>query len=155
MKRISVPSIFILSLIIVLGSCTKHARIQGNANSMLLYKICGSYVGTLQHRTLTNTGSAIYKDSTNFIDTITISKIGTDTFLLIKPIWDICNPGFKVVNTSTYLRSRGTTAFNDHFEEINIHFDTVSHSLSIHKHYVFVSSWLMENWDDFSGNLIP
>lgn len=155
MKRFSLPSIFILSLILLLGSCTKNARIQGNANSILLYKICGSYVGTLQHRAQTNTGSAIYKDSTSILDTITISKIGTDTFLLNKPIWDICNPGFKVLNTSTYLRSRGTSAFNDHFDEINIHFDTISHSLTIHKHYVFVSSWLMENWDDFSGIQVP
>ncbi len=155
MKHFSLTSIFILSLILLLGSCTKNARIQGNANSILLNKICGSYVGTLQHRAQTNTGSAIYKDSTSMLDTITVSKIGTDTFLLNKPFWDICNLGFKVLSTSTYLRSRGTTAFNDHFDEINIRFDTISHSLIIHKHYVFVSSWLMENWDDFSGNQAP
>lgn len=155
MKLFSLASILMLILILLLGSCTKNARIQGNANSILLYKICGSYVGTLQHRAQTNTGSAIYKDSTSMLDTITVSKIGNDTFLLNKPIWDICNPGFKVFNTATYIRSRGTSAFNDHLDEINIHFDTISHSLTIHKHYVFVSSWLMENWDDFSGNQVP
>lgn len=155
MKLFSLASILMLILILLLGSCTKNARIQGNANSILLYKICGSYVGTLQHRAQTNTGSAIYKDSTSMLDTITVSKIGNDTFLLNKPIWDICNPGFKVFNTATYIRSRGTNAFNDHFDEINIHYDTTSHSLTIHKHYVFVSSWLMETWDDFSGNLVP
>ena len=59
------------------------------------------------------------------------------------------------LQTSINRVLKDITFINDHFDEINIHFDTISHSLTIHKHYVFVSSWLMENWDDFSGIQVP
>ena len=116
---------------------------------------CGTYIGSLKHRAKTNTGNAIYQDSTSSLDTFIITALQTDSLQLTQPIWNIALPGFKVNASATYTRYRGTTAFNDHLDELSMSFDTSSNKMIVHKHYVMVSSWILESWDDFTGYKVP
>lgn len=155
MKPPNLKIIVYLCLCILVYGCTKHARIQGTSNSQWLQAQCGTYIGSLKHRAKTNTGSAIYQDSTSSIDTFIITALQTDSLQLTQPIWNIALPGFKVNASAAYSRNRGTTAFNDHLDELSMSFDTSSKKLIVHKHYVMVSSWILESWDDFTGYKVP
>lgn len=147
--------VFSFGLFLLLEGCTKNIRIQSASNSVLLQAQCGKYVGNLKHRTKTNTGSTIYQDSTISIDTFIITALQPDSLQLTQPVWDIALSGFKANASATYIRKSGTTAFNDHLEELNISFDTSFKKMIVHKHYVMVSSWIQESWDDFTGFKVP
>ena len=113
--------------------------------------LAGTYTGVTLHKYRTNTGTNIYEDSTLKTDTMLIAAIGADSFQVMRPKWEIAQPAFLVVDSFSYSRQRGTPSFNDHMDELSVVFDTASHRVSVHRHHVAVSSWVMEDWDTFDG----
>lgn len=144
---------YICTLALAFAACKKHDSPSPiNNNESAAERLTGSYVGVTHFRYKNTNSMGIFQDSSIRTDTFIVSRIAPDTVLLNRPEWDITIPGFVYDASGNYYRKRGTTAFNDHMDELTITFnDAAPDSIYIMYHSVMVGSNILDRWTEFRG----